>query len=469
MAVTSIWPIKGRVDDVILYAIDPAKTIESNPEMTARLHAIEDVIEYAQDEMKTEQHLYVSGINCNRSNAAEWFKHDLQRYKNEGDRVCYHAYQSFAAGEVDAHTANKVGKKLAENLWGSTYRVLIATHCNTGHFHNHYIICAAPMLDGRKFRNSHEDYQKMREESDRLCREYGLSVIEEPQGRGKNYGEWLAEKEGRPTLRGTIREAIDEAIRASVNINQFLDYLDEMGFIIDQSGKYAKIKHVGNERFVRFRSLGDGYSIDDIYKRIARNKHGVIPEIPDQESPQQIFDEETRKPENMDYIDVNRCYCRALNVTKERPKTNLRMYYLVRQDHSALRLYQDQLHLVTEHKLKGEADVKAYKVKAMNDIDAIYGLRKEFRNELRKAERFGEPDRSEMTRKITFYINECSKQLSKLRREVTTCGEVLEHIDRMRENLMRIEQEKFNGEEVLTYEPISGRGGSDRQSELERH
>ena len=256
---------------------------------------------------------------------------------------------------------------------------------------------------------------------------------------------------------------------ASVNINQFLDYLDEMGYIIDQSGKYAKIKHVGNERFVRFRSLGDGYSIDDIYKRIARNKHGVIPEIPDQESPQQIFEEETKKPESMDYIDVNRCYCRALNVTKERPKTNLRMYYLVRQDHSALRLYQDQLHLLTEHVLKGEADVKAYKVKAMNDIDAIYGLRKEFRNELRKAERFGEPDRSEMTRKITFYINECSKQLSKLRREVTTCGEVLEHIDRMRENLMRIEQEKFNGEEVLTYEPISGRGGSDSPREYERN
>ena len=98
----------------------------------------------------------------------------------------------------------------------------------------------------------------MREESDRLCKEYGLSVIRNPKAKGKSYAEWRAEFEGRPTVRGTIREAIDIAVSGSGSRLEFLGAMDQMGFIIDQSGKYPKIKHVGGERFVRFSSLGPG-------------------------------------------------------------------------------------------------------------------------------------------------------------------------------------------------------------------
>ena len=240
MAVTSIWPIKGRVDDVIRYAANPEKTTEKRAGEIAALHAVDDVIEYAADEMKTEKLMFATGINCNLENAIKRFKEDLSRRGEKDERVCYHGYQSFAENEVDAYTAHEIGKKLAERLWGDKYRVVVATHCNTGHYHNHFVICSQPMVKGPKFRNSHEDYRRMREESDRLCREYGLSVVELPRDKGKNYGEWLAEKEGRPTLRSVIREAIDVAIKGSVSQQQFLAAMDEMGFIIvDKSSELS--------------------------------------------------------------------------------------------------------------------------------------------------------------------------------------------------------------------------------------
>ena len=139
MAVTSIWPIKGRVEDVILYAANPEKTTDKNTEMISSLHAIDDVIEYAADELKTEKLTYVEGINCNLYNAVKRFNEDLNMGNDRGNRVCYHAYQSFAEGEVDADTAHKIGVELAKRLWKSRFRVVVATHLNTSHFHNHFI------------------------------------------------------------------------------------------------------------------------------------------------------------------------------------------------------------------------------------------------------------------------------------------------------------------------------------------
>lgn len=456
MAVTSIWAIKGRVNDVIRYARNPEKTVEKNRKKLAALHAIGDVVEYAADAIKTEQRVFVTGINCTEQTAVKKFNRTLNIYGNKGTRVCYHGYQSFAENEVDAATAHEIGVKLAESLWGNRFQVLVATHCNTGHYHNHFVLCATSFVDGKKFDNNHEDYRRMREESDRLCKEYGLSVIKRPKESGKNYAEWKAEQNGEPTLRGAIREAIDIAIRGSTTKAQFLDAMDQMGFIIDQSGKYPKIKQIGNERFVRFKSLGEGYSVEEILERIYDNDRPVYPKIPKQESPGQIFDEEKELVSDMGYIGVYRCYNKAFTVTADRPHTNRRMYFLIRQDHSAKRLYMDQYELLYSHNLNSSDDVVAYKAAAMKEIEEYTKLRSDYRNALKRAMRAKDADAVSQAR---YNIELCTRKLSRLRREVTTCDEVLQRVDRIRENLLRIEQEKFRGKE-----------GSDRiiKSELEK-
>ena len=462
MAVTSIWPIKGKVENVIQYAANPEKTTEETAQSVSSLHAVDDVIEYAADQLKTEKLMYVSGINCTLQNAVKKFNGDLSRFERRSDRVCYHAYQSFAENEVDAKTANDIGIELAKRLWGDKFRVIVATHCNTGHYHNHFVICASSFVDGSRFDNNRTDYNRMREESDRLCKEYGLSVITHPKDKGMNYGEWLAEQEGKPTLRSVIRAAIDTAIRGSNTKAEFLDAMDQMGFVIDQSGKYPKIKQVGNERFVRFKSLGEGYDIEDIIERIYDDHKPMYPRIPDQEDPRQIFEGEDEPVALMTFVPLFRCYHRALDLVTERPKTNRRIYFLIRQDTSSMRLYVDSARLVTKHNLHTKEDVLNYKQYAMDQIDQFMKERQDARNALKRAQRSGDAD---LYSQAKYNIKVLTRRLSKLRREVTTCDEVIERSQHVKDNLTRIEQGKFRGKEKIRDEHISRRGRSGRQDE----
>ena len=131
MAVTSIWPIKGRVDKVINYARNPEKTREETRKGLSTLHEIEGVIEYAADEMKTETRAYVTCLNLTSEElAAKEFMETKRLKHNEGGRACYHGYQSFKADEVDADTAHNIGVALAKELWGDRFQVVVATHGN---------------------------------------------------------------------------------------------------------------------------------------------------------------------------------------------------------------------------------------------------------------------------------------------------------------------------------------------------
>ena len=141
---------------------------------------------------------------------------------------------------MDADTAHSIGVALARELWGDRFQVVIATHCNTGHYHNHFVINSVSDVDGKKFYNSPADYRRMREVSDRLCREAKISVIEYPADRRANYGEWLAEKNGKPTMRSRIREDIDRAILASTTEREFQRVMKEMGYEVITKRRRAR-------------------------------------------------------------------------------------------------------------------------------------------------------------------------------------------------------------------------------------
>ena len=441
MAVTKIWPVRDRFDKVLDYAANAKKT-DADIE---KYHALDGVIDYAADGDKTEKCFYVSGVNCLPENAKEAFAATQKRYGKTTGKVAYHMYQSFAEGEVDAQTAHDIGVKLAEEVFGDRFESLVATHLNTDHFHNHIVVNAVSWKDGLKYNDCKESYARIREVSDRLCREYGLSVIEHPKDKGMTYGEWKTEQEGAPTLRSSIRAAIDLAIKCSVTRQQFVDAMVGMGFIIDESGKHAKIKHVGTERFVRFKSLGEGYSIEEIIRRIYKNNGRAEFSLPKQDDPQKVFEGEEEPVRIMTYIPLFRSYNRAMKIAKERPYTNFRIYYLVRQDFSAQRLYEDTLDLLVDHNLKTGQDVIDYKAEAMRQIDENYRLRNEMRNHLRRAEAARDLVEADKAR---YNIWACTMRLSKLRREVTTCDEVLERSRHVRDNLKRIEDNDFRGEHI---------------------
>lgn len=268
MAVTSLWRVKGYIGKVLLYAENPDKT--TSPETIpspagVNRDTLEDVIAYAGREEATNQRQLVTGINCNAGTARSEMMAVKKRFRKEDGTIAYHGYQSFREGEVTPEQAHRIGIRLAEELWGSRYQVLVATHLDkASHIHSHFVINTVSFVDGKKFYRSNGDYARMREVSDRLCREYGLSVIRRPEGKGKNYSEWSAEKNGKPTNRSRIRADIDRAIGVSLTENEFFDALEEMGYelkLTAASGKALQrpsLRPQSSERFYRFDPAGRG-------------------------------------------------------------------------------------------------------------------------------------------------------------------------------------------------------------------
>lgn len=176
-----------------------------------------------ENEGETVMRQFVSGVNCSPSTARDEMIAVKKRFGKEDGTVAYHGYQSFAPGEATPELAHEIGLALAKKLWGGKYQVLVATHLDReNHLHNHFVVNTVSFVDGIKYHRTEQDYFDMQRESDRLCREYGLSVIENPQrGKSKHYGEWRAEQEGRPTYLSLIKADVDTAIRQSMTERQF--------------------------------------------------------------------------------------------------------------------------------------------------------------------------------------------------------------------------------------------------------
>lgn len=239
MAITSIWSVKGWLGKILIYVENPEKT--KNPEYVEgkiaeerECESLADVIEYAVNPEKTkeidvanEQEIviqqYVSGINCSPMTARMEMMAIKKRYGKDEGIMAFHGYQSFAPGECTPAMAHEIGVELAKELWGERYQVLVATHLDKkNHLHNHFVVNSVSFRDGIRYHRTNQDYWQMRQISDRLCREYHLSVPDqETQKRGKHYGEWRAEQEGKPTYRGLLKADIDDVISRARTEKQF--------------------------------------------------------------------------------------------------------------------------------------------------------------------------------------------------------------------------------------------------------
>lgn len=191
MAYTSVLPVH-RLDRSIEYVKDRAKTTKS-------AGSLEEAIDYALNREKTEQTIFEDAIGCTCENAyVDMVKTKERFHKKEGVQG-YHLVQSFAEGEVSPELAHLIGQELAEQLLKGQYEVVITTHLNTKHYHNHLVWNSVSMVDGRKYHSNAKSYfTEVRQISDQLCRKYGLSVIQTNQGKAMHYAQWKAEAEGKP-------------------------------------------------------------------------------------------------------------------------------------------------------------------------------------------------------------------------------------------------------------------------------
>ena len=410
MATTRIWSIKGRLDSVINYVKNPEKT-DSAKYTDSELQALEDVIRYAENADKTHQRLYVTGINCSPDIARDQMIMTKKQFDKTDKVLAYHGYQSFLLGEVTPDLAHEVGVELAKRLWGDRFQILVTTHLDKDHLHNHFCLNSVSFTDGAKFRGGIKAYNIMRDASDKLCREYGLSVIENPEyGKSKQYAEWKAEKADFPTVRGQIREEIDEIIKCSYTYKDFWRILQQRGYEVKcgENVKYTALKPAYAQRFVRLKSLGADCTKDKIQERIRMARSGIKP----LSAPSQDYNAWAKKYEPQKLHGFKALYYHYLYLfgrirKKETPQ---RVSFYLREELTKLERYQKQFKFLYENDIETVEQLAGFRKSAEDDIQKLTAERQTL---------YDKPDGKKDIKNINI-------RLSELRKKVKLCKNIAE-------------------------------------------
>ena len=228
---------------------------------------LKKALDYIQNPDKTDGKMLVSSFGCSPETADIEFEFTIAQALNRGNNLAHHLIQSFAPGEVDYQKAHEIGKQLADAVTKGKYEYVLTTHIDKGHVHNHIIFCSVNFVDYHKYNSNERSYYGIRNMSDRLCRENGLSVVA-PQkgGKGKSYAEYLAEKTG-TSWKGKLKTAVDGLIPQVSSFEELLSRLQAAGYEI-KPGKYVSCRAPGQERFTRLKTLGADYTEEAIRERI---------------------------------------------------------------------------------------------------------------------------------------------------------------------------------------------------------
>ena len=243
MAVTKIKAIRGTLSKALAYI--------SNPD-------------------KTENKMLLSTYGCASETAAQEFEWTRKIAEQKGMKpvriIARHVIQSFDVGEVTPELAHEIGKQFADEMLGGKYEYVLSTHTDKGHVHNHLIFNAVDFVDHHAYKSYKKIYYDMREVSDRLCKENGLSVIPPSQNKGMGYKEYTEAKRG-TSWKQKLKQTIDRFVIVAKDYDGFLKLMREAGYEI-KTGKYISFRAEGQERFTRSKTIGENYTEDRIKERI---------------------------------------------------------------------------------------------------------------------------------------------------------------------------------------------------------
>lgn len=244
MAVTKIKAIRGTLSKAIAYILNPEKTDEK---------------------------LLVSSYGCASETAAREFEWTRKIAEQKGMNpvriIARHVIQSFEIGEVTPELAHEIGKQFADEILGGKYEYVLTTHIDKDHVHNHLIFNAVDFMDYHAYKSYKRIYYDMREVSDRLCKENGLSVIPPSQNKGMGYKEYTEAKRGK-SWKQKLKQTIDRLVITAKDYDDFLRLMQEAGYEI-KTGKYISFRAEGQERFTRSKTIGENYTEERIKERIA--------------------------------------------------------------------------------------------------------------------------------------------------------------------------------------------------------
>lgn len=454
MATTKIWKIETNVEYTIGYVENKVKT-QSYAYVTTpdgeEIRDIQDVLDYAMKSDKVLQHVkllkdngevlkeYVTGINCCKDTAYKEFLFTKLHFKKTEKILAWHGYQSFRPGEVTPEEAHEIGVELANALWGDRFQVVVTTHLDRGHIHNHFVLNSVSFVDGYKYYGSKATYLKMREESDRICREHGLSVIENPKYNGVTRGAYRAREEGRYTLSDIVKEDIDRIVMSSGSINDFLYNMKKSGYMIDTSGKYLKVFPYGHSRAIRIdRRFGEGYSLEGITERIAKNReNGTVMVY----APKTYHAKGSVPKPRHKLTGYRALYVRYLYMLGKLPArkgmSTKQMHFLMREDLLKLNTMREEMDFMRSYDISSEYSLK--KTKSM--LEADYRDLNDSRNALRNKIRRAPAERKSNLQKDLKSLND---DIKTIRKRLFYCDDIMERSKNMTQKMNKVKELEMN-------------------------
>ena len=409
MAYDKIRVIHTRLDNSIRYVMNAEKTIDFSTGA-----------------------VLIGGINCFPNTAYRDMIQTKRRWDKANRRIQgYHVIHSFAPGEVTPEKAQEIGMELARRLVGDRFEAVVSTHTDHDHVHCHIVFNSVSCTDGKMYRDNFKAYfGDIRGISNEISLENDLSIIV-PKNKGKHYAEWNAEQNGKPTVRGLIRQDIDAALYDAFTLQSFYEALQKRGYTIKRGAnvKHTAVKPPGSNRFIRLDSLGDGYTEADIRDRLNRNRT----EQPMPESvpfpvllPKRKYKVKRRslaRREKRRLSGLCRLYLHYLYLLSPPRPRRCPVPFPVRAEVRRLDQYKRQFALLHKYRINNESQLSMLADALQADIDSLVLSRRE----LYRRKRGGED--------VSAEIKQISLALRPIRRELRCCQQIAERIPQIQEHI----------------------------------
>lgn len=450
MATTKIWKVQKRLDHVIVYATNEEKTRKNSSGYGMdRFDSIRQVMTYATNPDKTEKQFYTTGINCEVKDSVKQMQIVKMIYGKENGILAFHAYQSFNEGEVTPEIAHEIGVKLANEMWGDRFQVVVSTHLNTQHLHNHFVINSVSFKDGKKYYSNLTNTALLRKTSDEICEEYGLSVLKEKTCKsGINFENFYKKSMRDSDYYKFAKEDIDYAIKRSYTLKQFQQMLVSMGYNYCYRADKLSVRRDPYKRNIRIeRAFGEEYSLENIKGRIFENDY-------------------IRSEKKLPYIVVkNRHFTTRNKVRKKyRPKGIIALYYYyryllklytkkniqykltpeMRAEVKKMDEYSERIRFLCKYKIETMSDVDNVKEQKQEEMKKVLNVRNRLYYKRQKLDSGTERD------SVTKEIIDVTSILTKVRKEIRLCDKFYDDVPKMKEQIKEVddkEKQKINEKE----------------------
>lgn len=437
MATVGIWKVCSSLDQVIKYTSNEEKTNIKN------FKGLDQSLEYIKDDFKTEDKLFVDGINCDCNNALKEMIDVKKRFMKTDGILAWHGYHSYKEGEVTPKLAHEVGLKVANEMWGDCFQVVVSTHVNGKCIHNHFVVNSVSFIDGKKYYANRTTYAELRRLSNAICTEYGLSTLKEKKTKsGINYLNYQNKSLTYNNYYKTAKSDLDLAISQSHTYQEFIMFMKNMRYeIFERAGKLS-IRGKDYKRNIRIeRYFGEDYSIENIYKQI---KKIYLPTKVDKykngKPSNDIFNILLHKKYNTFYGMYIR-YCKILNIYPNYIKKHC-VSESMKSDVNKLDELSKQAILLANNNIEKEEQFLEFMKNKETKLDNLKNNKEDL---YKKIKHLSLSEQEEIKKQI----NNLNENIKTLREELKMCTEIKNRKDSIKETLKYItEREMINDEHI---------------------